>query len=106
MINGQFGEFPPSAVFQRSKAYRKLLGYAHPMQALSLETLADLAKARYGLAAYCLNCNRWHDFDIEEPVERHGDCSIVSFKPIFSVCGERASKQVSPPMPRFEGYPK
>ena len=76
------------------------------MQALSLGTLADLAKARYGLAAYCLNCNRWHDFDIAELVERYGNRSIVKFKPICSVCGERAEKQVSPPTPRFEGYPK
>ena len=76
------------------------------MQALSLETLADLAEARYGLAAYCLNCNRWHDFDIEELVERYGNRSIVKFKPRCSICGERAQMQVSPPMPRFEGYPK
>ena len=76
------------------------------MQALSLETLADLAEARYGLAAYCLNCNRWHDFDIGELVERYGNRSIVKFKPRCSICGERAQKQVSPPMPRFEGYPK
>ena len=76
------------------------------MQALSLETLSDLAKARYGLAAYCLNCNRWHDLDIQELVELHGNRSIVKFKPICSGCDERAAKQVSPPMPRFEGYPK
>ncbi len=76
------------------------------MEAISLGTLADLAKARYGLAAYCLNCNRWHDFDIDELVGRIGNRDIVRFKPRCSVCGERAEKQVTPPMPRFEGYPK
>ena len=76
------------------------------MQPISLGTLADLAKARYGLAAYCLNCNRWHDFDIAELVARHGNRSIVKFQPRCSVCGERAEKQVTPPMPKFEGYPK
>jgi len=76
------------------------------MEALSLATLEDLAKARYGLAAYCLNCNRWHDFDIAELVERYGNRSIVLFKPRCRVCGERAEKQVTPPMARFEGYPR
>ena len=76
------------------------------MQPVSLGTLADLAKAHYGLAAYCLPCNRWHDFDIAELVARHGNRDIVRFKPRCSKCGERAEKQVTPPMPRFEGYPK
>ena len=76
------------------------------MQPVSLGTLADLAKAHYGLAAYCLPCNRWHDFDIDELVARIGNRDIVRFKPRCSVCGERAEKQVTPPMPRFEGYPK
>jgi hypothetical protein len=76
------------------------------METLFLETLADLAKARYGLAAHCWRCNRWHDFDIAEFVSQHGNRSILDFKPRCSVCGERASKQVTPPMPRFQGYPK
>ena len=97
---------PPPTLSTRDAAYQCALSYAHPMQALSLETLNDLAKARYGLAAYCLNCNRWHDFDIEQLVELHGNRSILKFKPTCSVCGERAEKQVSLPMPRFEGYPK
>ncbi|MDA0231054.1 MAG: hypothetical protein O3B21_12810 [Proteobacteria bacterium] len=76
------------------------------MVPISLETLADLAKARYGLAAHCWRCNRWHDFDIAELVARIGNRSIVQFKPRCRVCGERATKQVTPPMPVFEGYPK
>jgi len=76
------------------------------MRALSLETLSDLAKARYGLAAHCWRCERWHDFDIDELVERIGNRSIVRFRPRCSMCGERAEKQVTPPMPRFDGYPK
>jgi len=76
------------------------------MQLLSLETLSDLANARYGLAAHCWRCSRWHDFDLAELVEKHGNRSVMDFKPRCSVCGERAEKQVTPPMPRFEGYPK
>ena len=76
------------------------------MQALSLETLADLAKANYSLAAHCWRCSRWHDFDIAELVARHGNRSIVAFQVRCSKCGARAAKQVSSPMPSFEGYPK
>jgi hypothetical protein len=76
------------------------------MQPLSPETLADLANARYGLAAHCWRCSRWHDFDIAEIVAKHGNRSILNFKPRCSVCGERAEKQVTPPMQRFEGYPE
>jgi len=76
------------------------------MRALSLETLSDLAKADYGLAAHCWRCSRWHDFDIAELVARHGDRPVTRFHPRCSQCGRRADKQVSPPMPRFAGYPK
>ncbi len=51
------------------------------MQALSLETLADPAKARCGLAARCWRCSRWHDFDIAELVARHGNRSVKAFQP-------------------------
>jgi hypothetical protein len=51
------------------------------MQPLALDTLADLDKARYGLAAHCWRCERWHDFDIAEFVAKHGDRSILDFRP-------------------------
>jgi hypothetical protein len=73
------------------------------MQTPSLETFADLAKAHYGLAAHCWRCNRWHDFDVSELVARHGNRSVVNFRPRCSVCGERAAKQVTPPMPEPDG---
>ncbi len=76
------------------------------MQPIALGTLEDLAKARYGLAAHCWRCSRWHDFDIDELVGRIGNRDIVRFKPRCKVCGERAEKQVTPPVARFEGYPK
>ncbi|MEE8173527.1 MAG: hypothetical protein V3T62_11410 [Alphaproteobacteria bacterium] len=66
------------------------------MQALSLETLADPATARYGLAAHCWRCSRWHNLDIAELVARHGNRSAKAFQPRFSRCGERAAQAVSP----------
>jgi hypothetical protein len=67
---------------------------------------ADLDDARYGLAAHCWRCNRWHDLDIAGLAANHGDRSIINFKPRCSVCGERAEKQMTSPMPKFGGYPK
>jgi hypothetical protein len=39
-------------------------------------------------------------------VARHGNRDIVRFKPRCSNCGERAEMQVTPPIVKFEGYPK
>jgi hypothetical protein len=80
--------------------------YARRMQTLSLNTLADLDNAHYGLAAHCWRCERWHDFDIAEFVTKHGNRSILDFMPRCLVCGERATKQVTPPLTKFDGYPK
>ncbi len=76
------------------------------MQPISLATLEDLANARFGLAAHCWRCNRWHDFDIDELVGRIGNRDIVRFQLRCSVCGGRAEKQVTPPIPRFADYQK
>ena len=84
----------------------KCISHRDSMEALSLNTLFDLVNARYGLATHCLPCNKWHDFDIEELVAKQGNRSILDLKPCCSMCGERAEKQVTPPMRQFEGYPE
>ena len=40
------------------------------------------------------------------PVAKHGNRSILDFRPRCRVCGEPASKQVTPPSKKFDGYPK
>jgi len=76
--------------------------YARRMQTLSLNTL----NAHYGLAAHCWRYERWRDFNIGEFVAKHGTRSILDFKPRCRVCGELATKQVTPPLTKFDGYPK
>jgi hypothetical protein len=39
-------------------------------------------------------------------VAKHGNRSILDFKPRCSKCGEQATKQVTPPLMKFDGYPK
>lgn len=78
--------------------------YDRRMQTLSLNTLADLDEDQYGLAAHCWRCERRHDFDIADFIAKHGNRSILDFKPGCSVCGELTTKQVTPPLAKFDGY--
>lgn len=71
-----------------------------------LDHLSTLAAHGYTLAAHCLPCNRWCDFDLPAIIERYGDRKVVGMKPRCSVCGERGKLQVRPPMPTFTGYPR
>ena len=59
--------------------------YDRRMQTLSLNTLADLDEAQHGLAVHCWRCERWHDFDIADFIAKHGNRSILDFKPRCSV---------------------
>ena len=77
-----------------------------PIQPIVLDRLSAFAAAGYSIAGHCYRCERWTAFDLPAVIERHGDREITRFRPRCSVCGERGSIQVRPPMPSFAGYPR
>ena len=73
---------------------------------ITIDTMDDFKRYGYSLAAYCDQCSRHHEFDIEELISTaHGETSIVNFKPRCRDYGNPAQKLVSPPRPPFTGYP-
>ena len=73
---------------------------------ITIDTMDDFKRYGYSLAAYCDQCSRHHEFDIDELISNgHEQTSIVNFKPQCRECGNTAQKLVSPPRPAFTGYP-
>lgn len=77
-----------------------------PLQPFVLYRFSSLAAAGYTLAAYCLSCDRWSDFDLPAMIERYGDREVVGMKPRCSVCGAAGKLQVRPSAIAFQGYPR
>jgi uncharacterized Zn finger protein len=67
-------------------------------------TFADLNRQDYGLALYCMSCNRWGEADLHRLIETgQGDKPVTEANFRCRDCGKLVEKQVRPPVPTLGG---
>ncbi len=67
---------------------------------ISLGTIEELHFQDYGLALYCLSCDRWGEADLDWLIQNgKGDKPVTEARFRCRDCGEIVEKQVRPPVP-------
>lgn len=71
-----------------------------------LETLADLARYRYGLTAHCERCSRSEAIDLAAMIQAgRGALGYVGLRVRCSGCGSLGRLQLAPPTVATSAYP-
>ena len=69
-----------------------------------VSTFEDLSRQDYGLALYCMSCNRWGEADLHRLIESgQGGKSVIEARFRCRDCGKLVEKQVRPPVPTLGG---
>ncbi len=67
---------------------------------ISIGTIEELQRQDYGLALYCLSCNRWGKANLDWLIQiGQGDKLVTEARFRCRNCGEIVEKQVRPPVP-------
>jgi len=79
-----------------------MLAYALLM--IHVGTIEELQSQDYGLALYCLSCNRWGEANLDWLIQNgKGDKPITEARFRCQDCGEIVEKQVRPPVLEIGG---
>lgn len=71
---------------------------------ICVSTFEDLNRQDYGLALYCMSCNRWGEADLNRLIQTgHGDKPVTEARFRCRDCGELVEKQLRPPVPSLGG---
>ncbi len=71
---------------------------------ICISTFEDLNRQDYGLALYCMGCNRWGEADLRRLIESgQGGRSVTESRFRCRDCGQLVEKQVRPPVPTLGG---
>ena len=71
---------------------------------IHVSTFEELNRQEYGLALYCMSCDRWGEANLRELVDTGlGAKSITAARFRCRDCGELVEKQVRPPVPQPGG---
>ncbi len=71
---------------------------------IKISTFEQLNRQDYGLALYCIACDRWGEADLGELVDAGlGGRSITTARFRCRDCGALVEKQVRPPVPELGG---
>ena len=71
---------------------------------INISTFEELNRQDYGLALYCIVCDRWGEADLGELVDAGlGARSITEARFRCRDCGALVEKQVRPPVPELGG---
>ena len=71
---------------------------------ISVSTFEQLNLQDYGLALYCIACDRWGEADLRKLVDEGlGGRSITTARFRCRDCGAPVEKQVRPPVPELGG---
>jgi len=69
---------------------------------IQVSTFEELIRQHYGLALYCMPCNRWGEADLNELVETGlGSRPLSETRFRCRDCGAIVEKQLRPPVPRL-----
>jgi hypothetical protein len=69
---------------------------------IHVSTFEDLASRHYGLALYCLVCDRWGEADLNRLIESgHGSKPVTDTRFRCRDCGQLVEKQLRPPVPEL-----
>jgi hypothetical protein len=67
---------------------------------ICVATFEDLNRQGYGLALYCLSCNRWGEADLNRLIETgRGSKPVTKARFRCRGCGDLVEKQLRPPVP-------
>ena len=67
---------------------------------ISVRTIEELHSQDYGLALYCLSCNRWGEANLDWLIQTgKGGKDVTEARFRCRDCGEIVEKQVRPPVP-------
>lgn len=67
---------------------------------ICISTFEELNRQDYGLALYCMSCNRWGEADLNWLIETgQGKKPVVEARFRCRDCGDLVEKQVRPPVP-------
>jgi len=67
---------------------------------ISVKTIEELQSQDYGLALYCLSCNRWGEANLDWLIQNgKGKKPVTEAKFRCRDCGGIVEKQVRPPVP-------
>ena len=67
---------------------------------IRVATFEDLNRQDYGLALYCMGCDRWGDVNLNRLIEiGKGHKPVTEARFRCRDCGELVEKQVRPPVP-------
>ena len=71
---------------------------------ISVSTIEQLNQQDYGLALYCIACDRWGEADLRALVDTGlGARSITEARFRCRKCASLVEKQVRPPVPKLGG---
>jgi hypothetical protein len=69
-----------------------------------ISTFDDLNRHDYGLALYCLSCDRWGKADLNRLIEAgRGGKRVTEARFRCQDCGALVEKQLRPPVPMLGG---
>ncbi len=73
---------------------------AYPLLMIHVGTIEELHSQEYGLALYCLSCDRWDKANLDWLVQNgKGNKLVTEARFRCRNCGEIVEKQVRPPVP-------
>ncbi len=71
---------------------------------IRVSTFADLNRQDYGLALYCMGCDRWGEANLNWLIETgQGEKPVTEARFRCRDCGELVEKQLRPPVPSLGG---
>ena len=71
---------------------------------IRVSTFNDLNRQDYGLALYCIVCNRWGNADLNWLIESGlGNKALTEARFRCRDCGQLVEKQLRPPVPELGG---
>lgn len=71
---------------------------------ICISTFDDLNRHGYGLALYCLSCDRWGEANLKQLVaDGRGGNPMTEAKFKCRDCGATVEKQLRPPVPMLGG---
>jgi hypothetical protein len=71
---------------------------------IRVSTFAELKDAEYGLALYCMACDRWGEVDLARLIDTgHGGRTVTNTRFRCRDCGNVLEKQLRAPVPEPGG---
>lgn len=71
---------------------------------IQISTFEELNRQHYGLALYCMTCDRWGEADLNGLIETgQGNRPVTEARFRCRDCGNTVEKQLRPPVPEIGG---